>query len=96
MKSIQLAAAVAFGWAVFTMGPAEAHAVTAKPAQPVKMTDEQSIAYAMKTLFDKPGALLKVGPVSVEGSFAVAGWIQNDRGGRQSLLPRQDKALQLA
>ncbi len=85
MTSIQLAAAVAFGWVVFAVGPAEAHEVTAKLAQPVKMTDEQSIAHAMKALFDKPGAPLKVGPVSVEGSFAVAGWIQNDRGGRALL-----------
>ena len=81
MNSIQLAASIAFGWVVLTTIPTWAHESHAKSTQPVKMTDEQSIEHAMKALFDKPEAPLKVAPVSVEGAYAVAGWIQYDRGG---------------
>ena len=49
----------------------------------------QAIAHAMKTLFDKPQAPLTVGPVSVEGDYAVAGWLQSQRGGRALLQKRQ-------
>lgn len=91
MKSIQLAASFAFGWVILTIGPTWAHEVTAKSTQPVKMTDKQSIEHAMKALFDKPGAPLKVAPVSVEGAYAVAGWIQNDRGGRALLKKESGK-----
>lgn len=91
MKSIQLAASVVFGWVVLTMCPTWAHEGTANKTQPVKMTDAQSIEHAMKALFDKPGAPLKVAPVSVEGAYAVAGWIQNDRGGRALLKKESGK-----
>ncbi|MEY4100756.1 MAG: hypothetical protein RL300_1927 [Pseudomonadota bacterium] len=91
MKSNQLAASVAFGWVVFTMCPAWAHGVAAKSNEPVTMTDKQIIEHAMKALFDKPGASLKVAPVSVEGAYAVAGWIQTDRGGRALLKKESGK-----
>ena len=51
-------------------------------------TDPQAIEHAMKKLFDKPGAPLQVAPVSVEGDYAVAGWLQSQRGGR-ALLHRR-------
>jgi hypothetical protein len=40
------------------------------------MTDAQSIEHVMKALFEKPDAPLKVSPISIEGDYAVAGWIQ--------------------
>ena len=52
-------------------------------------TDSHAIEHAMKKLFDKPEAPLKVAPVSVEGEFAVAGWLQDKRGGRALLQKRQ-------
>jgi len=91
MKSIQLAASVVFSWLVLTMCPTWAHEGTANKTQPVKMTDAQSIEHAMKALFDKPGAPVRVAPVSVEGAYAVAGWIQNDRGGRALLKKESGK-----
>jgi hypothetical protein len=39
----------------------------------------------MKAQFDKPEAPLSVVPVTVEGDYAIAGWIQHDRGGRALL-----------
>ena len=47
--------------------------------------DAQAIEGAMKALFDKPQAPLAVAPVSIEGDFAVAGWLQAERGGRALL-----------
>ncbi len=58
---------------------------TAHHTRAIPMTDEKSIEHVMKSLFDKPEAALNVGPVSIEGSFAVAGWSQNERGGRALL-----------
>lgn len=49
------------------------------------MTDAQAIEHVMKALFDKPDAPLKVSPISIEGAYAVAGWIQDQRGGRALL-----------
>ena len=47
--------------------------------------DAQAIEYSMKKLFDKPEAPLAVVPVSIEGDYAVAGWIQSGKGGRALL-----------
>lgn len=91
MNLIQSASSIAFGLTVFAVFPTWAHETPAKAAHAVKMTDEQSIEHAMKALFDKPGAPLKVAPVSVEGTYAVAGWIQNDRGGRALLKKEKGK-----
>lgn len=38
--------------------------------------------------FDKPEAPLTVVPVTIEGDYAIAGWIQKDKGGR-ALLKNQ-------
>lgn len=57
-------------------------------AQAHSPADPKAIAQAMKKLFDKPEAPLQVGPVSVEGDYAVAGWLQGQRGGRALLQKR--------
>lgn len=66
MKFIQSAASIALGLTVFAVCPTWAREAPAKANHNAKMTDEQSIEHAMKALFDKPGAPLKVAPVSVE------------------------------
>ncbi len=43
----------------------------------------------LKALFDGPEAPLQVNPVVVEGSRAVAGWVQGNMGGRALLQKRQ-------
>lgn len=91
MNLIQSAFSIAFGLTVFAVCPTWAHETPAKASHTVKMTDEQSIEHAMKVLFDKPDAPLKVAPVSVEGVYAVAGWIQSDRGGRALLKKENGK-----
>jgi hypothetical protein len=40
---------------------------------------------AIKAIWDKPGALVEVDPVSVVGNHAIAGWTQERRGGRALL-----------
>jgi hypothetical protein len=53
-------------------------------------TDMQHITAAMKKQFDRPDAPLDVGPVTVEGHYAVAGWTQGKQGGRALL--QKDKS----
>ena len=91
MNLIQSASSIAFGLTVFAACPTWAHETPAKASHAVKITDERSIEHAMKALFDKPDAPLKVAPVSVEGGYAVAGWIQSDRGGRALLKKENGK-----
>lgn len=55
------------------------------------MPDAQAIVHSMKKLFDKPDAPLVVAPVSIDGDYAVAGWIQNGRGGRALLKKENGK-----
>jgi hypothetical protein len=49
------------------------------------MPDAKAVEHSMKKLFDKPNAPLAVAPVSIEGDYAVAGWIQSGKGGRALL-----------
>lgn len=49
------------------------------------MPDAQAIEHTLKKLFDKPEAPLAVAPVTIEGDYAVAGWIQAGKGGRALL-----------
>lgn len=84
MKSIQLAYATAL-WLALSFHPSWAHEVAEQSVNATAMTDKQSIQHTMHSLFDKPDAPLKVAPVSVEGGYAVAGWIQSNRGGRALL-----------
>lgn len=60
--------------------PAPAHE---KPS--THKTSAQTIEHVMKAQFDKPQAPLTVVPVSIEGNYAIAGWIQQDKGGRALL-----------
>ncbi len=64
--------------------PAFAHESHA-PASAHAMTDAQAIEHNMKKLFDKPDAPLAVAPVTIEGDYAMAGWIQSGKGGRALL-----------
>ncbi len=59
----------------------EPHAHSAAHA----MTDAQAIEHNMKKLFDKPDAPLAVAPITIEGDYAMAGWIQSGKGGRALL-----------
>ncbi len=68
-----------------------AHEVKATTADAKTMTDAQRIEHAMKSLFDKPDAPLKVVPVTIDGNYAVAGWVQSGRGGR-ALLKKEKNA----
>ena len=91
MKSIQLAAQVVLGCLLSTPFTSFAHEPHTHTTYAAKMTDAQSIEHAMKALFDKPEAPLVVAPVTVEGDYAVAGWIQHGRGGRALLKKENGK-----
>lgn len=47
--------------------------------------EQTAVMAVMHGMFDKPGPELVIEPVIVEGSFAVADWIQGDMGGRAFL-----------
>ena len=51
--------------------------------------DAAEIAHVIKATWEKPDAIIRVAPVSIENGYAVAGWIQGDRGGR-ALLKKDD------
>ncbi len=53
--------------------------------------DEQSIKKLLKDTFEKPESPLKVYPITITGDYAVAGWLQDDRGGR-ALLKKENGA----
>lgn len=53
--------------------------------------DRQAIEHLMKHTWERPNAPLQVEPVTVEGDYAIAGWAQDERGGR-ALLRRTDGA----
>lgn len=48
-------------------------------------TDADQAARAMRDIWDKPEAPLLVEPVVIEGDYALAGWVQQERGGRALL-----------
>ncbi|MGA8136761.1 MAG: copper uptake system-associated protein [Pseudomonas gingeri] len=52
--------------------------------------DQQNIEDLMRHTWEHPDAPLAVGPVTVEGDHAVAGWTQGERGGR-ALLSKNEK-----
>lgn len=51
--------------------------------------DRQTIEHLMKHTWERPNAPLQVEPVTVEGDYGIAGWTQDERGGR-ALLRRTD------
>lgn len=57
--------------------------------------DERSVEQTLRKIFDRPSAPLTVKPVSIEGDFAVAGWLQNGTGGR-TFLKRQQGQWKIA
>lgn len=72
-------------------GDAHAHAQSHGHAAPkVAMTGDAmlDIPALMKAQFDTPENPLTVAPITVQGSVAIAGWMQDGRGGRAFL--RQD------
>ena len=52
--------------------------------------DRQAIEHLMKHTWERPEAALDVGPVTLEGDYAIAGWTQAERGGRALLTRVQD------
>jgi hypothetical protein len=52
--------------------------------------DQQHIEQMMRQTWERPDAPLEVGPITVEGNHAVAGWTQGDRGGRALLRKSHD------
>lgn len=48
-------------------------------------SEQQNIQQLLRHSFERPDAPLDVGPVTVEGDHAVAGWLQDKRGGRALL-----------
>jgi len=47
--------------------------------------DVEGVRHAMMSTWDRPDARLTVSPVVISGQFALAGWVQGDRGGRALL-----------
>ena len=62
-------------------------ALLAVPAQALdaSSTDEPAIRTAMMKTWDRPESRLQVDPVVTQGSYALAGWVQGERGGRALL-----------
>lgn len=51
-------------------------------AQHAATSDEHQITALLRATFDNPQAPLSVAPVVVAGDHAIAGWVQDSRGGR--------------
>ena len=50
--------------------------------QPPSGDPQQLISDVLKTMFETPDKPLAIGPVTVHGLWAIAGWQQDGRGGR--------------
>jgi hypothetical protein len=61
----------------------------AKSTVATTASDSQQIVLVMKKQFDRPDVPLSVNPVSIVGSYALAGWIQGKKGGRALLQKEQ-------
>jgi hypothetical protein len=59
-----------------------------KPVAAHPANDAQAVVQVMKKQFDQPQSPLKVAPVVVEADWALAGWLQDARGGRALLQKR--------
>lgn len=57
---------------------------------PVRAQAPHEIIHLLKATFDRPEAPLSVEPVVVVGDHAVAGWVQDGRGGRALLRKVKD------
>jgi len=58
---------------------------TLAAASPNETADETGIRQIMMSTWDTPQARLEVGPIVIKDKWAVAGWIQGQRGGRAFL-----------
>lgn len=54
-------------------------------------TAEDAIRASLRATWERPGAPLTVDPVVRVGRFAMAGWVQGDRGGRALLRDEHGK-----
>ena len=59
-----------------------------KPVAAHPANDAKAVVRVMKKQFDQPQSPLKVAPVVVEADWALAGWLQDARGGRALLQKR--------
>lgn len=59
--------------------------------EPQSADPQEAIPTKMKVIFETADKPLTVGPVAVEGDWAVAGWTQEGRGGR-ALLKKKGMA----
>lgn len=71
-RSVALVQAIALAFAL--LAPASAAA-----------DDAAEIVHVIKHTWEKPDAIIQVAPVSIDGGYAVAGWVQGERGGRALL-----------
>lgn len=58
--------------------------------EPQSADPQEAIPAKMKAIFEAADKPLTVGPVAVEGHWAIAGWTQGDRGGRALLKKKGD------
>jgi hypothetical protein len=63
--------------------------VVVSAAQPA--SDREHIQHLLMATFDKPEGRLQVAPVAIVGDNSVAGWVQDDKGGRALLRKKQGK-----
>jgi hypothetical protein len=59
--------------------------VTLTPVARAQGAETGAVRNAIKAIWDKPGAPVEVDPVTVVKNHALAGWIQEKRGGRALL-----------
>jgi len=52
--------------------------------------DQTAISKLLHGMFDKPDTQLVVAPITISGSYAIAGWTQGEMGGR-ALLRKKDQ-----
>lgn len=48
-------------------------------------TENKAITHVLKSQFERPGAVLRVAPISIVEEHAVVGWVQGANGGRALL-----------
>ena len=87
LPSVLIAVSLMLNFGVLAHEAVSGGGVASKAA----LNDDQAVQIVLKRQFDKPGAPLKVAPVSIEGGYAVAGWLQEQRGGRALLKKEKNE-----
>ena len=54
------------------------------------LAEQDEIRTLMRQTWERPGAPLSVDPVVVLEGYSIAGWVQDDRGGRALLRKKQE------